>query len=107
MSEQQCLVWRGQEMWEKLGHQSELKMMVMERGPLKVVFIRPNEARTETHERDEVYVVTVGTLSLTADGTRHRLNTGDAALVPAGVEHTFHELAGDVRLWSVRSRPAR
>jgi len=82
-----------------------MKTTVMERGPLKGVFIRPDIEKTEAHQRDEVYVVTSGALSLT-DGKRHRLETGDGAFVPAGVKHTFHELEGDVRLWSVRSTPA-
>ncbi len=98
--------WRGLELCEELGRTRQMKTTVMERGPLKVVFIRPDIEKTEAHQRDEVYVVTSGALSLTVGGKRHRLETGDGAFVPAGVEHTFHELEGDVRLWSVRSTPA-
>jgi len=106
MSEERPLAWRGQDLWEDLGRTNEMKTTVMERGPLKVVFIRPDIEKTEAHQRDEVYVVTSGALSLTVEGKQYRLETGDAAFVPAGVEHTFHELIGDVRLWSVRSTPA-
>jgi mannose-6-phosphate isomerase-like protein (cupin superfamily) len=105
MGEAQTYAWSGQELWEELGRAREMRTTVMERGPLKVVFIRPDIEKTEAHQRDEVYVVTSGALSLTVEGKRYRLDTGDGAFVPAGIEHTFHELDGDVRLWSVRSTP--
>jgi mannose-6-phosphate isomerase-like protein (cupin superfamily) len=106
MSEEQVFAWRSQDVCEELARANEMKTTVMERGPLKVVFIRPTIEKTETHQRDEVYVVTSGALSLIVEGKAHRLETGDAAFVPAGAEHTFHELTGDVHLWSVRSTPA-
>ncbi|MEO1681502.1 MAG: cupin domain-containing protein [Pseudomonadota bacterium] len=106
MAQDMQMVWRGAKLADALAETDELKTTVMERGVLKVVFIRPNIEKTDTHERDEVYVVTQGEISLTIDGVENRLATGDAAFVAAGVEHTFHGLTDDVLLWSMRATPS-
>ena len=97
--------WRGKELAAQLTESGELKTTVMERGPLKVVFIRPDIEKTDIHQRDEVYIVTSGSIGLKVGGVDQTLNTGDAAFVPAGSEHTFHGLSDDVQLWSVRTTP--
>lgn len=105
MSASEIAAWSGNELAARLEAADELKTTVLEHGALKVVFIRPNIEKTDTHQRDEVYVVTRGSISLSVGGVRRRLETGDAAFVPAGAEHRFSGLSDDVQLWSVRATP--
>lgn len=105
MSASEITAWSGRDLAAQLEASDQLKTTVFEHGNLKVVFIRPNIEKTDTHERNEVYVVTAGSISLTVGGVQRKLETGDAAFVPAGQEHTFSGLSDDVQLWSVRATP--
>jgi mannose-6-phosphate isomerase-like protein (cupin superfamily) len=53
------------------------------------VLVAPEPDRQQPHEDDEVYVVLEGTGTLDIAGTPVPLREGNAAFVPAGVEHRF------------------
>ena len=56
-----------------------------------IEFLFPRDASPplHTHPQDESYVVLDGKLTVQADGRRFELVSGDAAVVPMGVAHTF------------------
>lgn len=53
------------------------------------VLVAPEPDRQQPHDRDEVYVVLSGRGALQIADDSVSLEEGDAAFVPAGVEHRF------------------
>jgi mannose-6-phosphate isomerase-like protein (cupin superfamily) len=53
------------------------------------VLVAPAADEQQPHDRDEVYVVLDGRGTLQIDGGSVDLEAGDAAFVPAGVDHRF------------------
>ena len=53
------------------------------------VLVAPEPDRQQPHDRDEVYVVLSGRGTLQIADDSVSLEEGDAAFVPAGVEHRF------------------
>lgn len=53
------------------------------------VLVAPEPDRQQPHEDDEIYVVLEGSGVLDIAGERVELNEGQAAFVPAHVEHRF------------------
>jgi mannose-6-phosphate isomerase-like protein (cupin superfamily) len=53
------------------------------------VLVAPEPDRQQPHDRDEVYVVLHGRGTLQIEDESVDLSEGDAAFVPAGVDHVF------------------
>lgn len=53
------------------------------------VLVTPEPDKQQPHDRDEVYVVLAGRGTLQIAGDTVKVEEGDAAFVPAGVDHRF------------------
>jgi quercetin dioxygenase-like cupin family protein len=61
---------------------------------------RPRDHQ-QPHARDELYFVARGTAAFAMGGRRRAVGPGDCIFVPAGAEHSFHEIAADFATWVV------
>lgn len=59
----------------------------------------------QPHREDEVYVVISGSAQLEIAGERSPVSAGTVAYVPAGVQHRFVDIRGDLRVVVVFAPP--
>ncbi len=64
-------------------------------------------APPHAHEEEQVFIVLEGELEMTLGGEVRRMRAGDAALIPAWVEHSVRSLDGPAYQIDVFSPPRR
>jgi quercetin dioxygenase-like cupin family protein len=72
---------------------------------IEFLFPRHASPPLHTHPQDESYIVLDGQLTVSAGATSFELDSGDVAVVPAGVAHTFRVDSDTARVL-VLSTPA-
>ncbi|MBX7152249.1 cupin domain-containing protein [bacterium] len=74
--------------------------VLFERGSLSVELYRPDRVdKQKPHDRDEIYVIAIGSGKFELDGTSMAVTDGDFLFVPAGVHHRFFEFSEDFTVW--------
>jgi mannose-6-phosphate isomerase-like protein (cupin superfamily) len=69
-------------------------------GSLVVEYYKPDRIdKQQSHERDEVYIITSGSGGLNYAGQNRTVKPGDLLFVPAGVEHRFEDFTDDFATW--------
>ena len=82
------------------GRAGEHAVGLFDRGRLKVKLSCPVEPNQQApHTQDEVYLVVRGRGTLSHDGQRDVMETGDCAFIAAGTEHRFEDFTDDLAVW--------
>ena len=77
-----------------------LAVPIFAHGSLEAEFYTPRGVdRQKPHSRDEVYVVASGEALFFDGDTKHTVQKGSFAFVPAGQEHRFEQFTSDFAVW--------
>jgi hypothetical protein len=77
-----------------------LAVPVFGHGTLEVEMYAPRGAdRQQPHDRDEVYVVALGSADFVCGESRARVSPGAFLFVAAGREHRFEAISEDFAVW--------
>jgi len=82
------------------GPAGERFALLFERGQLEVELYQPSEVdKQQPHQRDEVYIVVVGSGTFVVGTERLTFGPGDFLFAPARVVHRFEFFSQDLTLW--------